>query len=538
MYLSLWEQENTNKLIKELYWYYYHHGIKSIIIEHLTKKILQPLICIILLLFTTLICFPEYLWYFYTIIIISIGLLIYSFIGIYNFTKIITKTNRLHKIYEYVLEINEDELQTEHFSYIVEKIINIHNNVLYKEPKLNELDIIRIITLKDNYILGMINSNIITPHKELFTSIIKDALYISLDYCGIFNNFDQSIQQNIIFSLEADEKLEIINKVRKRFRLIGLLMLLFMPIVIIIYLLTLIFTYAERIRNNPQLLSTRQWTYLSLYKFRDYNELPHEFTIRINKSYKYAKKYVNYFDIHWLCILSEFIIFLLSGIFFILVILTFTKDHTSYVLMLGIIGTFIALIRNSQPSENKVYNYKKTMQKIVSNIHYLPDNWINLAHTPLVYKEFTKLFSYQISNWFDELQGLLLCPYIFGINIANNSDKLVNFIQKNSIFCEKIGYVYTKSMFEKDDIINNSEDSRKLQMSIINFQQNYPKYNKLLDTTMDEHLSKTFGCFNKSQIFQQFDDDIESQHLENNLKDTFNEIVQDMEYMIEDTDKL
>jgi hypothetical protein len=277
MYLPLWEQENTNKLIKELYWYYYHHGIKSIIIAHLTRKILQPLVSIILLMFTSIICWPEYYWYFIIVSTISTGLFLHSLIGLYNFGIIIKKTNRLHKIYEHVLKISEDRLQTANFAEIVEKILKIHNDVLNKEPKLNQLDIIRIITLKDNYILGMINNKVITlsgPHKKLITSITTYALNFSLDYCGLFNNFDQSVQQNIIYSSEADEKLEMINKVKYRLRIIGLCMFIFMPIVIIGYILKLLFTYAEQIRSNPQFLSARQWNHLALYKFRDYNELP------------------------------------------------------------------------------------------------------------------------------------------------------------------------------------------------------------------------------------------------------------------------
>jgi hypothetical protein len=215
--------------------------------------------------------------------------------------------------------------------------------------------------------------------------------------------------------------------------------------------------------------------------------------------------------------------------------------------MLGIIGTLIALIRNRQPSEYKVNEYENTMQEIVSNIHYLPNNWVSLAHTPKVYKEFTKLFSYQIYNWLDELQGLLLCPYVFGINLANDSHKLINFMQKNTTFCEKIGYVYTKSMFENSNSDDrnledntpslNSEDSRKLQMSIINFQQNYPRCHKLLHTTMDEHLSKTFGDFtikhhtNNISPFQQQDDlftDIET------VGNTFNDIMDDIDKLVDE----
>lgn len=536
-YLSLWEEQNTNKLIKELYWYYYGHGYKSILLNHLTKKILQPLILSISLL---LISFNiEYIELIYIIYLISIGLIIHSLYGLYSSYKLINKINRQNKIYNYILNITEEQLQTANFSEIVEKILNINNNIFDKE-ELNELDIARIITLKDNYILGMINNGnldkYLSVHKPLITYITIKWFNIILDYCGLFNNNDQSVKTNVIFSVSADEKIKIINKIKKRLRLIGLGMLIFMPIIIIGYLLTIIFTYAERIRNNPQFLSARQWTQLALYKFRDYNELPHEFKRRINKSYKSSNRYINYFDTHWICILSEFAIFVLGAIFFILLIMTFTNEEASYVLMLGIIGTIIALIRSTQPNEHKVYSYSDTMQEIVSNIHYLPNSWINMAHSPIVYKQFKKLFAYQIYNWFDELLSLLLCPYIFGINMANNTDKFVTFIQNNTITCEKIGYVYKLTLFENEDDydeIESTEDTRKLQMSIINFRQNYPTSNRLFSKSesinMKDHLTKTFTEFNETN--SDIVDDIEK------MNDTFTDIVDDLGKLIEESEE-
>lgn len=532
-YLPLWEQENTNKLIKEIYWYYHGHGFKSIILSHLTRKSLQPLILSVLLLFTT----PFIYKYSYIVYVVSFGLLIHSLIGLYGFGKIISRANRQNKIYTHILNITEEQLQTANFSEVVERILDIHNNVLEKEP-LNELDIARIITLKDNYIIGMINNKLdkcLSVHKPLVTEITTTWFDIVLDYCGLFNSFDQSVQQSVIFSVSADEKLEIIGKVRKKLRLIGLAMLVFMPVIIIGHLLTLIFTYSERIRNNPQFLSARQWTPLALYKFRDYNELPHDFQRRINNSYKEANKYINYFDTHWICILSEFAIFILGGIFLILLILTLTNDEAWYVLILGIIGTIIALIRSTQPSEYKVYSYSDTMQKIVSNIHYLPDTWISMAHTPMVYKEFSKLFAYQVYNWTDELLSLILCPYIFGISMANNSDKLVNFMQKNTVICERVGHVYKLTLFEQEELASitedrSNEDTRKLQMSIINFQQNYPSSSRLFERsggmTMHDHLTKTFSEFVESDI---------EEGKPTRDGDTFTNILDDLGEMIDET---
>lgn len=530
-YLAVWEQENTNKLIKELYWYYNGHGFKSIVLSNLTRKFLQPLILTILLVFTTFIW--EHTWYTYIIYTIAFGLLIHSLIGLYGFGKTVTRANRQSKIYKHILYISEEQLQTANFSDIVNRILDIHNNILSKEP-LSELDIARIITLKDNYIIGMINHNFdkyLSAYKPFVTEVTTTWFDIVLDYCGLFHSFDQSVQQNVIFSVDADEKLEIITKVKKRLRFIGLAMLIFMPVMIIGHILTLIFTYAERISNNPQFLSARQWTHLALYKFRDYNELVHDFKRRINNSYEPANVYINYFDTHWLCILSEFAIFVLGGIFLVLLIMTLTSDEAWYVLMLGIIGTIIALIRSTQPNEHKVYSYSETMQQIVSNIHYLPDTWITMAHTPMVYNEFSKLFAYQLRNWTNELLSLLLCPYIFGVSLANNADKLVNFMQKNTTACERVGYVFKLTLFEKEEDNTHdysTEDTRKLQMSIINFQQNYPESSHLFaksgGMTMHEHLTKTFSEFVEPET-----------DIEQPIGDTFTNILDDLGEMIDES---
>ena len=46
------------------------------------------------------------------------------------------------------------------------------------------------------------------------------------------------------------------------------------------------------------------------------------------------------------------------------------------------------------PSQNQVYQPAGLMQRILGDIHYMPDHWKKQPHTLTVYKEFTHVFQF------------------------------------------------------------------------------------------------------------------------------------------------
>jgi len=87
----------------------------------------------------------------------------------------------------------------------------------------------------------------------------------------------------------------VLNRLRKRFMIFGILNFIFAPFIGILLILFFIFRYGEEYHKNPSAIGSRQYSPLARWKFRDFNEYPHLFQQRLNRSYKKAMKYIYQF---------------------------------------------------------------------------------------------------------------------------------------------------------------------------------------------------------------------------------------------------
>lgn len=89
---------------------------------------------------------------------------------------------------------------------------------------------------------------------------------------------------------------QLARSLRNRFYFFGILGLILSPFLFVGVLVYFFFKYGEQVRlpmrslltiqikNKPgEILGLRNWSSIALWKFRDYNELPHVFQKRVNK---------------------------------------------------------------------------------------------------------------------------------------------------------------------------------------------------------------------------------------------------------------
>ena len=95
---------------------------------------------------------------------------------------------------------------------------------------------------------------------------------------------------------------------------------------------------------------------VSKWKFRNYNELPHEFNERIDKSYKYCDEYVEQFNNKIVETIIKFLLFILSSVFVTMIFFSIINDKlllNLYIFdnkqlfwFIGIVGSIIAILRS------------------------------------------------------------------------------------------------------------------------------------------------------------------------------------------------
>jgi len=573
-YYYLWEKDSLAVLLSNIYNYYYYKGFWPIILRHIFHNILQ-LVFLLGFLSYVVLCMGDKCYNILEVrggwVLIAFGLVLILHI-LYNIFKIPTviKNNlKTKRIYNKIFGISDKKLITLTFTEIVEKIKYFHNDVM-KKDYLDDLDIINFIMIKDNFIIAMINKDIINltspftvlkPKKKYLTTVMEWGLFGIHGIPGLFNltlfNDDNTVKHHIMMNRNTDK---IINRLKSQCRITGIILLILSPFIFVYLIAHFLFTYVEQIKNKPAFLASREWNLIARYKFRDFNELPHLYQKRLNHSYEPAMKYISYFDSPITTILSEFLIFVLGAMFIVLLLGIFiyplqydnmVTDSTLLILLGGIIG----FVRSMIPHKYKIYDYAGSMGEIIKHIHYFPKDWIERAHHQEVKDEFTELFSYKITNWLMEIVSIILTPLIFIFVLPKSADNIVKFMQRFTIHHPRIGYVCKFAQFNLRENGNlkygsiydvNIEDQSKygkLEMSLINFKETYPEWHmkeeqkEFIERTDNKHTNVNMNINTANTNMQSRISELYPSTIRSNLRPNLGQTIDTLSGMLDRVNK-
>ena len=463
------KQQQKDKFYSDLYNYYYNGGFYTIITSDITE-IFSLVFGIFFMGFLfvfldwgkilqcgkqndiqdcgeiTLYIKPRFPNIFFVFV-----LFIASFFTIYRFINFILNYRNLvktHNYYKHVLKISTYNLQTMKWSNVISKISN--------NDKLSIYDITNIILKKQNFLLALINNYVINIPNCLYTKQLEINLKLI-----ILNN------------LNVDEF-----SLKKKFIFYGIFNLFF-SIFIFIYLLLYYFVNnIDEIYSNSKTspVGSRRYTLLTKRKFKNYNEYPHYFEKRINKSMIYANEYLKQFPSPKTEIIAKFFV-LLSGMFIGLFLIFSILDESillyvrfldrSLIFYTGVIGAVSSVARGFiKGPEDNIYNPEDIMKKIYVYTRYMPSNWIERCYTYDVRNEFLSMFQYKIILFIYDLIGVISTPFILIFILPQESRSIINFINNNKVCVENVGWICTFSQFKTD------KKDKKMEESISYFEEN------------------------------------------------------------------
>lgn len=433
------------------------------------------------------------LWLFYIFFFLKL-------IQLYFDSKNLTE---IHDFYKYLLEIDDQDLQTISWNIVVQRIMNlkdqnaITSNVSDKKSK-TRIDahiIANRIMRKENYFIAMFNREIFDltlPIPFFGDNILTKTLEWNLQLCitgFVFNESGQIRQQ----FLKENKRNELSDELRKRFILAGILNIILAPLLVIYFILLYFFRYFNEYKKNPGSIGSRQYTLFAEWKFREFNELYHIFQKRLNLSVPYASKYVDQFPKEKTVVVLKFISFISGSFAAVLGILAIvdpdmffnfeiTKDKT-VLFYISIFGTIWAICHNAIPEEYQVYDPEYSLKKIAELTHYLPQRWDGKYHTEEVRSEFCEFFAMKLLILIGEIASLVLTPFILWFSLPNSCDRIVDFFRDYSVHIDGLGYVCTFAMFnfEKAKNHRNSKsrgtyyqsDDDKMMKSYLYFLESY-----------------------------------------------------------------
>ncbi|KAJ3059164.1 autophagy protein atg9, partial [Rhizoclosmatium hyalinum] len=204
-------------------------------------------------------------------------------------------------------------------------------------------------------------------------------------------------------------------------------------------------------------LSARAYTLHAQYILRDFNELPHLFNTRLNRSHPLAVSYLSQFRNQKQILVARLISFLTAGILTALALLAIVdQELTEFEITPGrsalfyatIFGGILATVRNMIPDETRLFEPKRALEQVIQETHYCPHDWKSRLHTEQVKSEFSKLFDLKVTHLVWELVSIPVAPLILYYSLPMCAEAVVDFLRECTVDMEGVGFVCSFAAFD------------------------------------------------------------------------------------------
>ncbi|KAA8543357.1 hypothetical protein F0562_021148 [Nyssa sinensis] len=304
---------------------------------------------------------------------------------------------------------------------------------------------------------------------------------------------------------------------KKRLMIVGLAMLLLSPFLVIFMLVYLFLRHAEQFYNHPSTASSRRWSNLSKWIFREFNEVDHLFKHRINSSVVHASDYLKQFPSPIISIVAKFISFVSGGFAAIMIIIAFLEESLLEGHIFGrnlfwyaaVFGTITAISRAAVSDELLVLDPHGAMSLVVQHTHYMPKRWRGKENTEIVWMEFETLFQYTGMMLLEEMASIFLTPYLLIFVVPKRVDDILQFIADFTVHVEGVGHVCGFSAFDFQNHGNSNYGSPynsprnqrssqgKMEKSFLSFQSSYPSWRP---NSEGKQFLSTLGSFREQKL--------------------------------------
>ena len=415
---------------------------------------------------------------------------IYTLILFIQFLSTLPRFISLKNYYSKKLSISDSDLCVIEWTEVVDSI-----NVADPLRSISLLTIAQDVTRQSNYICAMVDDVSVfswrLPWKnELQQMPMNNLFFFCLNYALQGTIFNQRREPQVcgIQNIQAKQKQESLSS---KFKAIGIILLLIAPFAFLYEILYTLFHYIESIRSSTGDLSMRRLTPVAKLKARDYNELPHIFELRLGKSYEWANLFLDSFTQSPLVPLMRMFSFiagsLIAIIFFCGLIsdvphvlgLEITNGKTIAWLLAILASIYAACKPSSPPSNMYGYGPDDLLKELEKEIHFDFKDDQNSGHSWQTYysvdASYAPVWKHAIMN----ILGVVINPFLFLVVLPNKSSTIVDFIRRNSVESQELGWICALST-TADPRYNASPEHRERQRrSIVHFEEiNNPHVNQ------------------------------------------------------------
>ena len=395
------------------------------------------------------------------------------------------------------LQLSDRDIQTITWPEVVARVVHLQATTrLCIVKDLNEHDIVARILRKENYLLGMLNREVIglkldAPFFRGRTKVwLTKAVEWNLDWAVFNGMFDDD------FSIRPS--FYDVTALRLRMRYLAVVNLVLSPFIAIFLAMYFVMNNAERFYRHPGVVGQREWSTHAWWKLREFNELSHFTEQRLAAAYKGANNYVSQFPSPVVSMVAKFVSYIVGALAAVALALPLLLDdkllHANvmwdkdilWVTMVS--ATVLAVSRGMVGEENRVFRPNRYMAEVVRHTHYLPKNWRNLAHKPEVQAEFEDMFAFKAGQFWREMLSIFAVPFILWYPMCESAPDIVQFVRQFTVHRKGVGHICSLSAFDfrrHGDArygapVNARRDARskqgKMEKSFVSFHAHYPTW--------------------------------------------------------------
>jgi len=360
------------------------------------------------------------------------------------------------------LGITTRQLETMEWHQVVARVRRLQRSERFKiqinKPDLDAHDIASRIMRKENYLIGMFNRDVLDLRIPFICSICQvDSFFLTkhlewnLRFCILDHIFNRNFSVREEFVRDA-------GALRRRFRMMAALNLLLLPFILVFMVVHFFLKNAEELHANRDYLGPREWAPMALWKFREFNELPHVFAQRINKSHTPANKYVKQFQVPLLIIVARGVSFVLGALLALLLLFSLLDDSVplhveifdrNLLWWIAILSGALALSRSLVPKRSEdIFEPEAHMRDVAALTHYMPPTWIRRCRAHEVRDCFLELYPYKLALLASEVASVLVVPLILCFSLPACAEDIVAFVRDFTTHVDGIGHVCTYSRFD------------------------------------------------------------------------------------------
>ena len=400
---------------------------------------------------------------------------------LFTFLYSLPRFIRIHKYFTNTLKISDHDLSTIQWNHVVERILSNEPTCPY-----SLLTIAQLILREDNYICAIVsNSSIFQWHIPIINTttrfpITKAFIYVfKLSISGVILGPNG---ESLVNGAQSIRMPFASTHLKKRFLLLGILLLIFSPFIFFFQIFYLFLEFAQSIRSSTNILMMREWTTDARWNIREYNELPHYLDERLERSYFYANLFLDQFPSEFILPLARMASFISGALLALLLVLGLCTDMSAIMIsplfgdktvawlvaiLAGIYGATTSLIKR----DHVMMSAEDALNEIEKYIHYDFRDESNNAYSWATVDALSRHYRPLWFIFLIEVFGVLLNPILFLFVLPGKADVIVDFVRKNSIQDPELGWICAFSTFDLSEkgFSGNADQREKIVRSMHSF---------------------------------------------------------------------